>query len=103
MSPGLREGERVIRSGAANHRRGFEAVGGRLVLTNQRLLFAPHALNIQTGNAWFDLIGARDIRISGLFRNRLTIRFPHGEERFIVFRPTTWRRDIEAARAAREP
>src|SRR5262245_18675273 len=41
-------GESVLREGLANLQRGWETVGGRLYLTNERLIFEPHALNLQT-------------------------------------------------------
>ena len=40
----------------ANHWRGIEAVGGRLILTSQRLIFESHAFNIQTGNTVIPLL-----------------------------------------------
>ena len=39
--------EVAIKEGAANHYKGFEAVGGKLYLTNQKLKFKSHKLNIQ--------------------------------------------------------
>ena len=44
----LTPGELVLHQGRANMQRGLETVGGRLVLTDQRLLFLPHALNVQS-------------------------------------------------------
>lgn len=42
-------GEIVLREGAANLQRGAEAVGGRLWLTDRRLIFEAHAFNLQAG------------------------------------------------------
>jgi hypothetical protein len=39
--------EVAIKDGSANHYKGLEAVGGKLYLTNQRLKFKSHKLNIQ--------------------------------------------------------
>jgi hypothetical protein len=36
-----------IRNGLANHYMGIEAVGGKLFLTNQKLRFKSHSINIQ--------------------------------------------------------
>ncbi|HJB11566.1 MAG TPA: hypothetical protein H9786_13755 [Candidatus Brachybacterium merdavium] len=44
----LAPGEQVLHQGRANMQRGLETVGGQLVLTEQRLLFLPHALNLQS-------------------------------------------------------
>jgi hypothetical protein len=48
MKTPLLPGETLIKSGAANLQRGIETVGGRLYMTNYRLVFEPHAFNIQT-------------------------------------------------------
>lgn len=49
MQTALHESESILREGTANLRRGIESVGGKLCLTNQRLIFESHRLNIQTG------------------------------------------------------
>ena len=43
----LKKNERILGDVASNLFRGLEGVGGRLKITNQRLIFEPHALNIQ--------------------------------------------------------
>lgn len=43
----LLSGEQLIKEGFANLQRGWEALGGRLYLTNQRLIFESHPFNIQ--------------------------------------------------------
>ena len=48
MRTPLLPGEIPVKDGAANLQRGMETVGGRLYLTNQRVIFEPHTLNIQT-------------------------------------------------------
>jgi hypothetical protein len=42
-------GETLVHEGAANLWRGPEAVGGRLTLTTERLIFESHGFNVQTG------------------------------------------------------
>mgnify|MGYP003676261917 CR=1 FL=1 len=49
MQTTMRAGEEVIRKGRANLQRGIETAGGRLMLTNQRLVFESHKLNAQRG------------------------------------------------------
>jgi hypothetical protein len=44
----LREGEQILADVGANLFRGIEGVGGRLLVTNRRLLFRAHAINLQT-------------------------------------------------------
>ena len=46
----LSDNEEIIKKGSANLQRGIETVGGKLYLTNERLNFESHKLNIQTGN-----------------------------------------------------
>src|SRR3954463_1962991 len=49
MKTDLLPGEALVKEGPANMQRGIETVGGRLYLTNQRLIFESHRFNIQTG------------------------------------------------------
>ena len=46
----LMENEKVYFEVLANLFRGAEAVGGKLRVTDSRLIFKSHSLNIQTGN-----------------------------------------------------
>ena len=46
----LRPGEEIVREGSANHILRGESVGGWLTVTNQRLHFTSHKINIQTHN-----------------------------------------------------
>ena len=46
MNVQLPQGEVIIKEGAANLQKGIETVGGKLRLTNQRLLFKAHKLNV---------------------------------------------------------
>ena len=39
--------EEILADVAANLFRGIEGVGGRLKITNRRLVFQPHAINLQ--------------------------------------------------------
>lgn len=93
----LRGGERIVRSGAANHWRGSEAVGGKLYVTTQRIVFVPHGMNIQKGIASYDVSAISRVERSGFLRNQLTVDFADGgSERFVVFRATGWLRLIES-------
>jgi hypothetical protein len=47
MNSRLYADEELVMEGMANLQRGWEAVGGRLYLTNHRLIFEAHAINIQ--------------------------------------------------------
>ncbi|HEY0653336.1 MAG TPA: hypothetical protein VGD65_09420 [Chryseosolibacter sp.] len=50
----LLTGENIVMESAANHFRGMEAVGGRLTLTNHRLVFVAHKLNVQNRRTELD-------------------------------------------------
>jgi len=101
----LREGETLLRHGAANMWRGIEAVGGRLYLTSQRLVFESHALNIQAGVTMIDLS-----RISAVRTRRTLMLVPNGIEllledgttrKFVVWHRTRWLSAITRARSLR--
>ena len=47
MTLKLQKNEELLADRVANLFRGMGAVGGRIKITNQRLIFEPHALNIQ--------------------------------------------------------
>ena len=62
MTSRLLPGERRLREGAANLQRGAESVGGALLLTDRRLVFEPHGLNLHTRPEEIPLDGARGVR-----------------------------------------
>ena len=51
----LRTNESIMRQGHANLQRGWETVGGKLFLTNQRLYFSSHSFNVQSGPTSIEL------------------------------------------------
>ena len=59
---GLAAGETLLREGAANLQRGVETVGGRLFLTDRRLLFRSHGFNVQDGDTEIPLARIRGAR-----------------------------------------
>lgn len=44
----LKNEEKVIKEGPANHVKGIEVVGGKLYLTNNRIIFLSHDMNYQS-------------------------------------------------------
>lgn len=50
MKTKLNQNEQIIKQGAANLQKGLETVGGKLYLTDQRLVFEEHKINIQGGS-----------------------------------------------------
>ena len=47
MNSELLPNEKVIKKDKANMQKGKETVGGQLILTQNRMIFEPHKLNIQ--------------------------------------------------------
>lgn len=90
--------EEVLFQTHANHFRGMEAVGGWLVLTDRRLLFRPHRMNIQK-REWSlpraDLIRLEPYRVLGVLPTGLRALTASGEERFVVEERRRWiERDV---------
>ena len=88
----LREDEYVIfKRIHANWLRGLEGVGGRLFLTNQRLIFVPHSLNFQTDGVQIELWGMSKIekhQTLGLIPNGIKITLESGH----IFKFIVWNR-----------
>jgi GRAM domain len=99
----LHVNESLLREGLANLERGWEAVGGRLFLTNRRLYFQSHNLNVQKGSTEIPLNDIKAItpcwtkflgRIP-LFPNSLSIHTQSDVEyRFVLNRRQEWATDI---------
>ncbi|MBB4131175.1 hypothetical protein GGR62_001957 [Xanthomonas campestris] len=107
---GLRSIDRVVlRQTPANLQRGLGAVGGRLILTVDALLFQPHNFNVQTRSLTLHLtrivaMQRRWTRVFGLLPlapTSLAIQVDDGSEyRFVLGKRVEWIAAIEAARAA---
>lgn len=84
------EGEKVLKNVAANLFRGIEAVGGRMKITSQRVLFEPHEFNFQTKSAEIlleEITEVQKINTLGIVPNGLLIRTKTGEDyRFVVWK-----------------
>ncbi|MBO9849204.1 hypothetical protein J7386_10645 [Xanthomonas phaseoli pv. dieffenbachiae] len=99
----------VLRQAPANLQRGMEAVGGRLILTADALLFQPHAFNVQRQtlslplpqivaiqSCWTLLFGLLPIAPTSL-----AVRLEDGKRyRFVIGKRTQWMADIASARDA---
>jgi hypothetical protein len=81
--------EEILADVAANLFRGIEAVGGRLKITNRRILFEPHFFNVQKMPVEIRLddisaVGKRDTYF--LVPNGMLIRTKAGEEyKFVLW------------------
>ncbi|MCC8618443.1 hypothetical protein [Xanthomonas vesicatoria] len=99
----------VLRQAPANLQRGLEAVGGRLILTADTLLFQPHAFNVQTRSLAVPLsaivsLQPRWTRLFGLLPvapTSLAVQLDNGDAyRFVIGKRDQWIAAIASARDA---
>jgi hypothetical protein len=87
-------GEDLVKEGGANHFRNIEAVGGWIYLTDQRLLFKSHAINVQEHELSIPLqkiSEATRCMTFGVIPNGLKIRTIDGKtEKFVVEDRKDW-------------
>lgn len=91
MSFELNNDEQILADRSINLFRGLEAVGGRLIITNQRLLFQPHAFNIQKQNLEIPLNQIKEVRprnTMGIVPNGILVTLDTGQEYKLV----VWKR-----------
>lgn len=107
MKTELNPGEQLVKSGAANLQRGAETVGGRLNLTDQRLVFESHEMNVQRGETVISLADVAETRpcwtklfnVIPLTPNSLAVIAVDGTElRFVLNGRDNWQQAIGAAR-----
>ncbi len=83
--------EQLLIDTPANMWRGAEAVGGRLHVTNQRVIFKSHSFNIQTGETQMllgDIQSVSPVNTLGIVHNGLLITLKSGE----AYKFVTWGR-----------
>jgi hypothetical protein len=88
------EGETLIKEDGANHFKGAEAVGGKLILTNQRLIFRSHSFNIQNHEENILLSRIKEVssfKTLGMVPNGLKVLLDTSEEhRFVIDNRSVW-------------
>ena len=94
----LENGESLVKQGLANHFKGPEAVGGKLYLTNKRIIFKSHPINIQRHEESIYLdkiqsIGKRNTLF--MVPNGIYIKYGDKEERFVVNKRDIWLSEIQ--------
>ena len=108
MKTELRQGEKHIKGGAANLQKNIETVGGKLYLTNQRLVFESHKFNIQSGVTEVELSNIQSaekcwtkfLGFFPIFPNSLAVYTKQGKEyRFVLFGRGAWAAAIEAQKS----
>ena len=108
MKIDLAPNETLIREGPANLQRGLETVGGRLLLTDQRLVFSSHGVNVQTGRTEIPLAEIRSVspcwtKFLGLLPlapNSLAVSTSAGEHRLVISGRSQWASAITSAAAS---
>jgi len=105
MNIELRNSESLIKQGSANHWQGWEAVGGRLFLTDQRLVFKSHKVNVQKHEISMELEEVVSIKQRNNFLlvpNGISIFLQNGhEEQFVVWSRKDWINKIRQAKLTR--
>jgi hypothetical protein len=100
-SPVFDEGEVVRKAGLANHFKGVEGVGGKLYLTDKRLRFRSHRLNVQVHDesvALSEIGAAQGTRTLGIIPNGLRITLRSGEaKRFVIEDRSAWLEELSHA------
>ncbi len=90
-TPELITNEEIQGSWVANHLVTMDSTGGKLFVTNQRLIFNSHQLNFQAHQWSIDLNNIKEIKLSntiGIIPNGLLVIDQQGKkDRFI-----TWKR-----------
>jgi hypothetical protein len=94
------EGEDIVFQGPANHFLKFEGRGGWLLLTNRRLIFRSHGVNIQNQPLEIPIAAVRSAvasRTLGIIPNGLQVELLDGHhERFVVNQRNTWEQKISS-------
>jgi hypothetical protein len=88
IAPELLENEKIEEEIFANLFRGLEGVGGKIFLTNQRLIFKSHSLNVQKGQTNIDyseIVSVQKRKTIRVIKNGIKIITKHGKEyRFVI-------------------
>ena len=105
----LAPGESAVKEGRASLRRGAETVGGRLFLTNRRLIFEAHIFNAQRGGDQIKLAQIDEVRPAWtkffgaipLLPSTLSVRTHDGDEYDLVCRGRrAWLAAIQEAKGS---
>jgi hypothetical protein len=82
--------ERLVMEVNANLFRGWEGVGGKLIITSKKLHFKSHRFNLQTGETILlleEITGIQKVNTSGLVPNGLLVKLKNGtSHQFVVNR-----------------
>lgn len=107
MKTSLKQNEKIVKKGGGNLIQNGVGAGGKLILTNQRIIFEAHKLNIESISAEVELSNIQSLeknwsKILGIpiINNELTVRTKNTEKyQFILFGRDAWILAIDALRA----
>lgn len=95
----LLSSERLIKEGPANHFLNGEGVGGWIYLTDSRLFFVSHKVNLQNHELalpFDEIVIAENSRTLGLIPNKLSLTLKNGQvENFVVKGAKSWVKEIK--------
>lgn len=98
LNPNLENNETEIHSGEANLFRHGITVGGKLFLTDQRLIFLPHKLNLSQKEELIDLGDINtmeEINSLDWLNNTLIIKLKNNTEfKFLLYNSDVWVAEI---------
>lgn len=87
----IAENERVILEAGANHLLKSEAVGGKLLLTDKRIIFKSHKFNFQNHEQSFLLNDLKDVKKEEKYKLGFTLELRNNEiHKFNVDTPQEW-------------
>jgi len=90
----LDEDENIEFDGPANLLRGIEGVGGKIFLTNERMFFLPHGMNIQKQQVIIEYGKIESVaprKTAGLIGNGLRVITISGDKYdFVLYNPKLW-------------
>lgn len=95
------EGESILFQTGANHFKGMEGVGGKLFLTNKRLIFKSHKFNIQNHQLQINLTDITNVsrrKTMGIINNGLMVTHHDKQEKFVVENAEEWMKQLEGSR-----
>ena len=105
MKTRTRDSEKNIKHGSANLQKNIETVGGKLSLTNERLIFVAYQINVQNASIEIELSNIQSsekcwtkfLGLIPIMPNSLAVYTKEGKEyRFVLFGRAAWSAAIEA-------
>ena len=95
----LVDNEKIEFAIGSNHFKGIEGVGGKLFVTNKRVVFKSHSINVQNHELvieYFDIQSVQFYNTLGIIPNGLMILTKSGrKEKFVVWKRNAIKNIIE--------